>query len=260
MLNKSISVFVFVFIALVGRATEGMWIPSLLGAVHDDMKANGLKLSKEDLYSVNKSSLKDAIVLFGGGCTAEIVSKEGLLFTNHHCGYDQIQQHSSLQNDYLTHGFWAMNKQQELVCKGLSVIFIVRMDDVTERMRKGIKHGMSQAEIDGILKTNRGPIEEEYKKNNPGLGLQLKAFNYGNQYFVIVTKEYKDVRLVGAPPSVIGKFGGDTDNWVWPRHTGDFRRATRVTSVCSAFMPTRTTSPRNTAQTTCLSNPHTSYL
>jgi len=222
MLNKSISVFVFVFIALLGRATEGMWIPSLLGAVHDDMKANGLKLSKEDLYSVNKSSLKDAIVLFGGGCTAEIVSKEGLLFTNHHCGYDQIQQHSSLQNDYLTHGFWAMNKQQELVCKGLSVIFIVRMDDVTERMRKGIKQGMSQTEIDGILKTNRGPIEEEYKKNNPGLGLQLKAFNYGNQYFVIVTKEYKDVRLVGAPPSVIGKFGGDTDNWVWPRHTGDF--------------------------------------
>jgi hypothetical protein len=222
MFKKSFVLSFFLVIALLGRATEGMWIPSILGAVHDDMKANGLKLSKEDLYSVNKSSLKDAIVLFGGGCTAEIVSDEGLLFTNHHCGYDQIQQHSSLQNDYLTHGFWAKNRSEELVCEGLSVIFITRMDDVTARMRDGIKTGMPQAEIDAILRKNRGPIEEEYKKNYPGHGLQLKAFNYGNQYFVIVTKQYNDVRLVGAPPSVIGKFGGDTDNWVWPRHTGDF--------------------------------------
>lgn len=222
MFKKSIVLSLFLLVVLLGRATEGMWIPSILGAVYDDMKANGLKLSQEDLYSVNKSSLKDAIVLFGGGCTAEIVSSEGLLFTNHHCGYDQIQQHSSLQNDYLTHGFWAKNKSEELVCAGLSVTFIVRMDDVTERMRNGIKTGMPQAEIDAILRKNRTPIEEEYRKKYPGHGLQLKAFNYGNQYFVIVTKEYKDVRLVGAPPSVIGKFGGDTDNWVWPRHTGDF--------------------------------------
>lgn len=222
MFKKSFVLSAFFLVVLLGRATEGMWIPSILGAVHDDMKANGLKLSKEDLYSVNKSSLKDAIVLFGGGCTGEIVSNEGLLFTNHHCGYGQIQQHSSLQNDYLTHGFWAKNKSEELACEGLSVIFITRMDDVTSRMREGIKTGMAQSEIDALLRKNKAPIEEEYKKNYPGHGLQLKAFNYGNQYFIIVTKEYKDVRLVGAPPSVIGKFGGDTDNWVWPRHTGDF--------------------------------------
>ncbi len=204
------------------HATEGMWIPSLLGAVHDDMKAYGLKLSAEDLYSVNQSSLKDAIVLFGGGCTAEIVSNEGLLFTNHHCGFDQIQQHSSPSHDYLTHGFWAMNKKEELICEGLSVLFIVRMDDVTSRMRQGITVRMPKAEVEALLQKNRAPIEAEYRKNFPSNGIQIKPFNYGNQYLVIVTKEYTDIRLVGAPPGVIGKFGGDTDNWVWPRHTGDF--------------------------------------
>jgi len=204
------------------HAKEGMWIPSLLGAVYDDMQAYGLKLTQEDLYSVNHSSVKDAIVLFGGGCTAEIVSNEGLLFTNHHCGFDYVQFHTTLQHDYLKDGFWAMNHTEELVCNGLSVVFIVRMDDVTDRMRKGIAPGMAQKDVDAILTANRKLIEEEYKTNNPGLGLQLKAFNYGNQYFAMVTKTYNDVRLVGAPPSAVGKFGGDTDNWVWPRHTGDF--------------------------------------
>ncbi len=203
-------------------ATEGMWIPSILGAVHDDMRAMGLELSAEDLYSVNQSSLKDAIVLFDGGCTAEIVSDQGLLFTNHHCGFEYIQFHSSLKNDYLKDGFWAKNQAGELICDGLSVMFIVRMDDVTEAMRKGVTASMTMAEQEAQIAANKKVLEADYKTKNPKLGLQIKAFNYGNQYFAIVTKTYNDVRLVGAPPSAVGKFGGDTDNWVWPRHTGDF--------------------------------------
>jgi hypothetical protein len=210
------------FFSQIACATEGMWIPSVLSAVYDDMKAAGLQLSEEDLYSVNNSSLKDAIVLFNGGCTGEIVSDNGLLFTNHHCGFDYIQFHSSLQNDYLKNGFWAMNRDQELICDGLSVVFIVRMDDVTAQMREGIKSGMTMIEAEVVLTKNKAALEAAYLKDNPGLGVQIRAFNYGNQYFASLTKAYTDVRLVGAPPSEIGKFGGDTDNWVWPRHTGDF--------------------------------------
>jgi len=205
-----------------GIAKEGMWIPSLLNVVYSDMQSQGLQLTAEDLYDANGSSLKDAIVLFGGGCTGEIVSNDGLLFTNHHCGFDYIQFHSSLKNDYLRDGFWAKSRAEELRCDGLSVVFVVRMDDVTEAMRKGITSSMTPAEADAILQKNKKALEEQYKKENPALGLQLKSFNYGNQYLAIVTKTYNDVRLVGAPPSEIGKFGGDTDNWVWPRHTGDF--------------------------------------
>lgn len=222
-MKKQIILGLFLIIqSICSLAKEGMWIPSLLSAVYDDMKAAGLQLTESDLYDVNQSSLKDAIVLFDGGCTGEIVSDQGLLFTNHHCGFDYIQFHSSLQNDYLKNGFWAMNAGEELRCDGLTVMFIVRMDDVTSRIREGIKSGMSMTEIDAIISKNRKVVEEEYKKNNPKLGLQIRAFNYGNQYFAIVTKTYTDVRLVGAPPGDVGKFGGDTDNWVWPRHTGDF--------------------------------------
>lgn len=203
-------------------AHEGMFIPSVLNAAHDDMKAMGLKLSAEDLFAVNQSSLKDAVVLFGGGCTAEMVSSEGLMFTNHHCGFDYIQFHSSLEKDYLKNGFWAMNKQEELVCTGLSAMFVLRMDDVTPLMLNGIKEGMTAAEMDAIKQANKKSIEEEAKKAGKNINATVRAFNYGNQYFLIVTKTYNDVRLVGAPPSEIGKFGGDTDNWVWPRHTGDF--------------------------------------
>jgi hypothetical protein len=209
-------------IAQLGFAKEGMWIPSLLNVVYSDMQSQGLQLTAEDLYDANGSSLKDAIVLFGGGCTGEIVSNDGLLFTNHHCGFDYIQFHSSLKNDYLKDGFWAKSRAEELRCDGLSVVFVVRMDDVTEAMRKGITAAMTPAEVDALLQKNKKALEEQYKKENPALGLQLKSFNYGNQYLAIVTKSYNDVRLVGAPPSEIGKFGGDTDNWVWPRHTGDF--------------------------------------
>jgi hypothetical protein len=209
-------------IAQLGFAKEGMWIPSLLNVVYSDMQSQGLQLTAEDLYDANGSSLKDAIVLFGGGCTGEIVSNDGLLFTNHHCGFDYIQFHSSLKNDYLRDGFWAKSRAEELRCDGLSVVFVVRMDDVTDAMRKGITASMTPAEVDALLQKNKKTLEEQYKKENPALGLQLKSFNYGNQYLAIVTKTYNDVRLVGAPPSEIGKFGGDTDNWVWPRHTGDF--------------------------------------
>jgi len=202
-------------------AHEGMWIPSLLDAVYDDMKAYGLKLSKEDLYSVNQSSLKDAIVLFGGGCTAEMVSGSGLLFTNHHCGYSYIQYHSSVENDYLTDGFWAKSRQQELLCDQLTATFIVSIDDVTDAMNKGIEAIMSAQEIEKIRSANRKEIEGAVEKKM-GYSAYVRAFNYGNQFFLMRTKTYADVRLVGAPPSVIGKFGGDTDNWVWPRHTGDF--------------------------------------
>lgn len=212
----------FLLLAFSGTAKEGMWIPSLLNVVYSDMQSQGLQLTAEDLYDANGSSLKDAIVLFGGGCTGEIVSNDGLLFTNHHCGFDYIQFHSSLKNDYLRDGFWAKSRAEELRCDGLSVVFVVRMDDVTEAMRKGINSSMSQADVDVVLWKNKKALEEQYKKENPELGMQLKSFNYGNQYLAIVTKTYNDVRLVGAPPSEIGKFGGDTDNWVWPRHTGDF--------------------------------------
>jgi hypothetical protein len=203
------------------RAHEGMWIPSLLDAVYDDMKAYGLQLSKEDLYSVNQSSLKDAIVLFGGGCTAEVVSESGLIFTNHHCGYSYIQYHSSLEHDYLTDGFWAKNAAEELICDQLTATFIVSIEEVTESMNKGIEVGMAPSEIEKVRIGNRKALESAIEKKT-GYGAYVRAFNYGNQFFMIRTKTYSDVRLVGAPPSVIGKFGGDTDNWVWPRHTGDF--------------------------------------
>lgn len=221
-MKKIILSSVLVVLSIFAHATEGMWIPAVLGAVYDDMKANGLKLSQEDLYSINKSSLKDAILLFDGGCTGEMVSPEGLLFTNHHCGFDYIQFHSSLSKNYVKDGFWAKNKNGELVCTGLTVSFVVRMDDVTESVRKGITANMNATEVDALLKKNRAAVEEEYKKNNPGLTIQVKAFNYGNQYFATILRTFTDVRLVGAPPASIGGFGGDTDNWVWPRHAGDF--------------------------------------
>lgn len=208
-------------LTLISTAREGMWIPSLLEAIEDEMKAYGLKLTAEDLYSANHSSLKDAIALFGGGCTAELVSSKGLLFTNHHCGYSYIQQHSSLANDYLTHGYWAMSAAEELPCPGLTATFIVRMDEVTAQVMDGAKEGMNAEALAALKADNIKRIESEWKKNT-GYQAVVRAFNYGNQFLVIVSRTFNDVRLVGAPPSAIGKFGGDTDNWVWPRHTGDF--------------------------------------
>lgn len=202
-------------------AHEGMWIPSLLKALEDDMQAKGLKLSAEDIYSINHSSLKDAIVHFGGGCTAEVVSSQGLILTNHHCGYYNIQQHSSLENDYLKDGFWAMDKGKELINEGLTATFIERIEDVTAKLNIGITNNMDVTQAN-IIRQRNG--QEILKNAVQGTKLEavIKPFFYGNEFYMIVTKTYNDVRLVGAPPSAIGKFGGDTDNWVWPRHTGDF--------------------------------------
>ena len=200
-----------------------MWLPALISQRIEDMQAKGLKLSAEDIYSVNQASLKDAVVLFGSGCTGELVSDEGLLFTNHHCGYSYIQKHSSVEHDYLKDGFWAMNRQQELPNPGLTVRFLERMEDVTAQVLKGYKPGkMDEQDRAKIVKKNSDKLKEQAVKGGKGLKASVEALYYGNQYFLFVFREYRDVRLVGAPPSSIGKFGGETDNWMWPRHTGDF--------------------------------------
>ncbi len=203
-------------------ADEGMWIPLLLEKYNfEDMKAKGFKLTAEDIYSVNKTSMKDAIVIFGRGCTGEMISEKGLLITNHHCGYGQIQRHSSLENDYLTHGFWAKDMSQELPNPGLTVTFLISMEDVTEKVLQGVSDKITEAERYQIIKKNIDKITSEAVKNTH-YKARVESFYNGNQYFLFINEVFEDVRLVGTPPSSIGKFGGDTDNWMWPRHTGDF--------------------------------------
>ena len=211
-------IFFFKGILIFGH--EGMWIPSLLKVIEGEMQSNGLELSAEDIYSINNSSLKDAIVHFGGGCTAEVVSKQGLILTNHHCGYSQIQQHSTLENNYLKDGFWAMSKIEELTNPGLTATFIVSIKDVTNEVFIDTS-GLSNSEFKKIISKNILKIQNQ-SGNQPNYKYVVKPFFYGNKYYLITSKTYKDVRLVGAPPSAMGKFGGDTDNWVWPRHTCDF--------------------------------------
>ena len=204
------------------RADEGMWLPSLISQRIGDMQAKGFKLSAEDIYSVNQASLKDAVVLFGSGCTGELVSDQGLLFTNHHCGYSFIQRHSSVEHDYLKDGFWALNRAQELPNPGLTVRFLERMEDVTTVVNKGLKPKMTEEKLQALRKKNIDKLIAAAVKEGNGLKASVEPLFYGNQYFLFVFREYRDVRLVGAPPSSIGKFGGETDNWMWPRHTGDF--------------------------------------
>lgn len=210
----------FLFSINILHAHEGMWIPSLLKVLEGQMQSEGMQITAEDIYSINQSSLKDAIVHFGGGCTAEVVSKKGLILTNHHCGYSQIQQHSSLENNLLKDGFWAMSMKEELKNPGLTATFIVRIEDVTDKVLNGVKDQNSD-EGNKTMLANIKAIEKA-AVNQPNYKASVKPFYYGNKYFMIVSKTYKDVRLVGAPPSAMGKFGGDTDNWVWPRHTCDF--------------------------------------
>ncbi|UKN01704.1 S46 family peptidase [Paracrocinitomix mangrovi] len=202
-------------------AVEGMWIPSLIDMFHSDMKTYGLKLTPEQIYSTNNSSLKDAIIQFNGGCTGEIVSDQGLILTNHHCGLDAIQKHSSPENDLLTNGFWAKDQSQELACPWLKVTFVKEIREVTKEVMQGVSDKMSDAEVMKQIKTNIEALEKAYSTKGNEVA-KIKPFSQGNQYFMLVTEDYNDVRLVGAPPMCIGKFGGDTDNWVWPRHTGDF--------------------------------------
>ena len=203
-------------------ADEGMWLPSLISERIGDMQDKGFKLSADDIYSVNQASLKDAVVLFGRGCTGEIISGEGLLLTNHHCGYGQIQQHSSVEHDYLRDGFWAMNRKEELPNKGLTVSFLERMEDVTSRILDGYVPEFTESQRDSVVKLNTEKLIKEVTAEGKGLRATVESLYYGNQYFLFLYREYSDIRLVGAPPSSIGKFGGDTDNWMWPRHTGDF--------------------------------------
>lgn len=205
----------------VAVADEGMWMPVLIQNKIVDMSKAGGKLSAADIYDVNKASIKDAIVQFGGGCTGEIISSKGLLLTNHHCGFSQIQSHSSVENDYLKDGFVARTMGEELPNKGLNVKFLVRMDDVTEGVLNGYKEEMSEKERSSIIEINSKKIIADATKGS-NLNATVESFYYGNQYFLFIYKIYRDVRLVMAPPSSIGKFGGDTDNWIWPRHTGDF--------------------------------------
>ena len=201
----------------VAFAEEGMLIPSVITAFESDMQARGMKLSAKDIYDVNHSSMKDAILHFGGGCTAELVSSKGLLLTNHHCGYSYIQSHSSLDKDYLKNGFWAKSLEEELPNPGLTVSRMVRIEDVTEAVLFGVTAENQQE----LIKKH---VEQLIKDFTLGTKYEaeIKPFDYGNHYYIIVKEVFSDVRLVGTPPNSIGKFGGDTDNWVWPRHTGDF--------------------------------------
>ena len=198
-----------------------MWIPMLLQHNEKEMQEMGMRITADDIYSINHSSLKDAIVLFGGGCTGEIVSDYGLLLTNHHCGYDYIQQHSSVEHDYLTDGFWAMDRSQELPCPGLSVIFLREMRDVTSEVLYQVTDDMTEEKRQASIAENMKRIIAEVEKETQ-YKVSIKPFFLGNEYYLLLNEVYTDVRLVGCPPSNIGKFGGDTDNWVWPRHTGDF--------------------------------------
>ena len=204
------------------HADEGMWLPSLISQRIEDMQAKGFRLTAEDIYSINRASLKDAVVLFGRGCTGELISDEGLLLTNHHCGYSQIQKHSSVEHDYLRDGFWAMNRDEELPNEGLTVSFLERMEDVTDAVLQGYSPEMTESQRDSVIKANSGKLVEKATAEGNGLRATVETLYYGNQYFLFLYREYSDVRLVGAPPSSVGKFGGDTDNWMWPRHTGDF--------------------------------------
>ncbi len=203
-------------------ADEGMWLPQLLQSLNEkQMKKMGMKINASDIYSISKSSLKDAIVSFGGFCTAEVISNEGLLLTNHHCGFDAIQNHSSIQNNYIRDGFWAYNKGQELTNPSLFATFIIRIDDVTSDVLKGVTATSTEIERQRIIDKNIAALKTTIKKESYQ-DVLIRAFFEGNKYFCFITETYKDVRLVGAPPSSIGNFGKDTDNWMWPRHTGDF--------------------------------------
>lgn len=203
-------------------ADEGMWIPILLEKYNiQDMQKKGFKLNAEDIYSINNASMKDAIVIFGGGCTGELISDKGLLITNHHCGYGNIQKHSSIENDYLTNGFWAMSHEEELSNPGLKVTFLISMKDVTDDVLKDVTDDMTESKRAEIIKKNMAQIKKEAVKDTH-YEARVESFYNGNQYFLFINEVFSDVRLVGAPPSAIGKFGGDTDNWMWPRHTGDF--------------------------------------
>tara|TARA_B100001093_G_scaffold49683_1_gene42193 strand:+ start:31266 stop:33455 length:2190 start_codon:yes stop_codon:yes gene_type:complete len=224
-MNKKILSFILAifFAAPISlKADEGMWLPMFVKRLNEvDMQAAGLQLTAEELYSINNSSLKDAIVSFSGFCTGEVISAEGLLLTNHHCGYGAIQDHSTVENDYLTDGFWAMDRSKELENPDLFVDFLIRMEDVTERILAVVNDDMTEAERDEAINTEMKAIKTEATEGNSYI-CKVKSFYEGNEFYMFMYERFSDIRLVGAPPSSVGKYGGDTDNWMWPRHTGDF--------------------------------------
>jgi hypothetical protein len=208
-------------VALPLWAEEGMWLPHLLKSLNESrMKSLGMRISAEDIYSVNKSSLKDAVVSFGGFCTGEIISSDGLLLTNHHCGLGQLQRHASVENDYITNGYWAMQRDEELPNPGLSVTIIKRIEDVTTAILQGTE-GLKPQEVEAKIRLNSKELEKKAVEGSHYKAF-IRSFAYGNEYYLFVTEVFEDVRLVGAPPKGIGNFGGDTDNWIWPRHNADF--------------------------------------
>ncbi len=222
---KKLSILFLAFVigfAGTAKADEGMWLLPLISKLNmNKMEQMGLKLTAEDIYSINNSSMKDAIVIFGGGCTGELISDQGLLLTNHHCGYGDIQALSSTENNYLKDGFWAKSLEEELPTEDLSVTFLKRMEDVTERVFEGLEDVEDTNEKDELMNKNISIITEEASEDNE-YTVRVQSFFEGNQYFLVVYEKYTDIRFVGAPPSSIGKYGHDTDNWMWPRHTGDF--------------------------------------
>ncbi len=220
---------VLLFMGTQVKADEGMWIPMLLEKYNiEDMQKAGFKLSAADIYDINKACLKDAVVGLGREgspfhhfCTGELISDKGLIVTNHHCGYGAIQNHSTLEHDYLKDGFWAMSQDEELVNEGITASFLIRMEDVTAQVLDSITDDTKEEVRQKMIARHIKKIQDATEKDSD-YRASVKAFFNGNQYFLSVYEIYKDVRLVGAPPSAIGKFGGDTDNWMWPRHTGDF--------------------------------------
>ncbi len=220
-MKRRILLIVLLFSTVFSSADEGMWLPQLLQQMNAaEMRLKGLQIPIEEIYSANKNSLKDAVVLFGGGCTGEIISAQGLMLTNHHCGFGQIQEHSTLEHNYLRDGFWAMTMKEELPCPGLTATFIIRMEDVTTSFTKALEN-LTEEQRNAKIKEISASLE---KKAIEGTHYEarVRQFYSGNEFILIVSETFNDVRLVGAPPSSIGKFGGDTDNWMWPRHTGDF--------------------------------------
>ncbi|MGB3617241.1 MAG: S46 family peptidase [Catalinimonas sp.] len=209
-------------LAPAARADEGLWLPNLLNELlMNRMQAQGLRLTAEDIYAVNRSSLKDAVAQFGSGCTGEVISPEGLLLTNHHCGYGRILSHSTVEQDYLTDGFWAASRADELPNPGLTVTFIVRIEEVTARVLAEVKPNMGEGEREKAIEGASKALAQAARRGTH-YGAFVRPFYAGNEFYLFVTEEFQDVRLVGAPPSAVGKYGGETDNWVWPRHTGDF--------------------------------------
>ena len=222
-MKRLLSLLLLVGISFSAIADEGMWLLPYIKKMNEaDMVAHGCKLKATDIYSAKKSSLKDAIVIFGGGCTGEIVSPNGLLFTNHHCGYDAIQKLSSVEHDYLADGFWASNNAEELPAEGLSVRFVRHIFDVTADIISNIPSTASQKQYEQYVNDNKKALIAKLELQYPGHDIVIPSFFGNNQFFAFAYETYTDVRLVGTPPSSIGKFGGDTDNWMWPRHTGDF--------------------------------------